>query len=581
MREQVISQKEFDTLIEKAAAEAGYSEGFGVRYCDLAKSHWWASYVRQSSEEQAKNNRLPDYLLTCAREARKLGGIVPREYIFYDTVTGEHLQRPDMIRLRQLMAARRITGCIFPLLERLSRETIHIGIFEFEAEYVRVKVHYGDAPSGTDPMSQMVRMAIASAAKFVKLANRENNRGGNIGRAVSGNVPAGKTSYGYTYCAEYQELGHGKRKLIRAWWEVNALDADGNPVWGSEAWVVVQIFYWIGHEGRSTYWVANELNRLGIKPRYAEVWSPALVGFIVKNHAYTGEHAYNKGWYVPNPTHPLGDITAEIKRTIRCPKPKDEWVYFEVPALVSDNLWQKANQNIRERGKGRGKAGKTIQALFRARVFCPKCGGILRLHRDSSCAWLTYYVCRTRGCGMRFIRVSWLDELGWDEVVRLLQSPALVDAQLKQVERHDDTIQRRIRLEQFRKRQAEAKITRIQEDQLNETSLFTRQEAAGKIEELRKVIEKADGEIARLQSIAQLEKQSEETVEATRKTLERLRDTNLKTASFEEKGELVAKLGIKIYPSEDLTHIRIFCGLNVTEPQKVSCHKTSIASPKL
>ena len=182
---------------------------------------------------------------------------------------------------------------------------------------------------------------------------------------------------------------------------------------------------------------------------------------------------------------------------------------------------------------------------------------------------------------MRFIRVSWLDELGWGEVVRLLQSPALIEAQLNQVERHDDTVQRRIRLEQFRRRQAEARITRIQEDQLADTSLLTRQEAASKIEELRKVIEKADGEIARLQSIAQLEKQGEETVEATRKAIERLRDTNLKTASFDEKAELVAKLGIKVYPSEDLTYIRIFCGLNVTEPRKVSCHKTSIASPKL
>ncbi len=47
------------------------------------------------------------------------------------------------------------------------------------------------------------------------------------------------------------------------------------------------------------------------------------------------------------------------------------------------------------------------------------------------------------------------------------------------------------------------------------------------------------------------------------------------------KAELVARLGVKIYPSEDLTYMRMFCGLNITEPQKVSCYKTSIASPKL
>jgi hypothetical protein len=47
---------------------------------------------------------------------------------------------------------------------------------------------------------------------------------------------------------------------------------------------------------------------------------------------------------------------------------------------------------------------------------------------------------------------------------------------------------------------------RLQKDQFAETSLFARQEAIGKTEELRKDVEKTDREIARLQSIAQLEK---------------------------------------------------------------------------
>jgi len=81
--------------------------------------------------------------------------------------------------------------------------------------------------------------------------------------------------------------------------------------------------------------------------------------------------------------------------------------------------------------------------------------------------------------------------------------------------------------------------------------------------------------------LVQIAKQSQEKVEATKKALEKLRDTNLKTATFQQKAELIARLGIKLYPSEDLTYMRMYCGLNITEPQKVSCHKTSIASPKL
>ena len=581
MREQLVSTERLGSLIDKAAKEAVYSEGFGIQGCDLTRSHWWAAYARQSCEEQANNNRLPEYLLTCAREAKKLGIVVPREYILYDTVTGEHLERPDMMRLRKLLLGRDIAGIVFPALDRLSREPLHQQIFEMEATHYAIRIHYADVPNGNDPNSQFTRTILAHAAKLVKLANRRNNRGGNIGRVVSGNVPAGKPSYGYTYRAEYQGLEHGKRKLIRAWWEVDVLDADGTPKWGSETWVVVQVFRWIGQEGRSTFWVANQLNQLGIKPRYAEKWSPALVGFICKNRAYTGKHAYNKAWYITNPERPLKDITAEVRRTIRRPKPEDDWAHFEVPALVSEELWRRANQNIRERGKGRGKAGKSIQALFRARAFCPKCDNIMRLHRDSKCSWLTYYVCRTKGCGMSFTRVSRLDQLGWDEVVHILESPALVETQLKGMETNDGGIQKRIRLELFHKKEAERKISRIQDDFLSDEPVITRSEATSKIEELRVVVEKADAEIARLQSVAQVTKKSQETVAAARKALEKLRDINLKTATFQQKAELVARLGIKIYPSEDLTYMRMYCGLDITEPRKVSCYKTSIASPKL
>ena len=131
------------------------------------------------------------------------------------------------------------------------------------------------------------------------------------------------------------------------------------------------------------------------------------------------------------------------------------------------------------------------------------------------------------------------------------------------------------------KKEAEKKISRIQDDFLSDEPVITRSEAARKIGELRIVIEKADAEIARLQSIAQVAKQSQETVAAAKKALERLRDINLKTATPQQKADLVAQLGVKIYPSEDFTYIRICFGLNITEPRKVSCYKTSIASPKL
>jgi len=60
-------------------------------------------------------------------------------------------------------------------------------------------------------------------------------------------------------------------------------------------------------------------------------------------------------------------------------------------------------------------------------------------------------------------------------------------------------------------------MAKIQDDQLSDTPIFTRPEAADKIEELRKVIERTNSEVERLKTVAQVTKQSQETVEA-RKT---------------------------------------------------------------
>lgn len=325
---------ELGMLVGLAAKAAGYEDGFGLSECDLSQPLYWVAYTRQSLEEQVQNNRLPDYLRTCATEARKLAVPVPREYVLYDVVTGEHLERPNMMRLRRLVAERRISGVIFPALDRLSREPLHQQVFEMEAAYYGVQLHYADAPNGNDPGSQFARSILTHAAKLVKLSNRKNAIGGNIGRAIRGLVPAFRAAYGYGYRREADIGADGRIHVKQAWWEVNELGPDGTPIWGSPAWVVAQIFTWIGTEGRTLYWVAKKLNEMGIKAPEGGKWAPARVTKIAHRQCYTGIHHYNVNARVPNPDRPLGDITAEVRRTLVRPKPEEEWVQFKVPALA-------------------------------------------------------------------------------------------------------------------------------------------------------------------------------------------------------------------------------------------------------
>ena len=64
--------------------------------------------------------------------------------------------------------------------------------------------------------------------------------------------------------------------------------------------------------------------------------------------------------------------------------------------------------------------------------------------------------------------------------------------------------------------------------------------------------------------------------------LESLRDTNLENASFDEKRNLIAKLGVKVYPSENGKIVLISSTLQFApSPLELSPQIISMASPIL
>jgi hypothetical protein len=566
---EVISRQQLDLDIAEAAKAAGYTEGFGIQGSNLMSGGLWLTYVRQSMEEQALNNRLPDYLRTSAIEARKLGVIIPLEYVFYDTVTGEHLERPNMILLRKLMAERKIAGIIFPALDRLSREPVHQQIFEMEATYYGIRLHYADAPNGNDPGSQFARSILAHAAKLVKLSNHKNSRGGNIGRMVRGFVPAQKAPYGYRYRREGEIGPDGRLHISRAWWNIDELGPDGKPVWGSPAWVVVQMFIWMDTENRTLYWTAAKLNEMGIKAPAGGKWRPARIVKIIRRHSYTGTHYYNAHSREPNPDHPLKDITAEVKRTLIRPKPREEWAECNVPALVDQDTWQRVNDQITKRGRGRGKQGKSIQALLRNRIFCPRCGKPMVVRRDGRHGDIYYHCSKyyqpwaDKPCGFRrFIpAIDWEDVI-WSDICSWLRSDRWVDEQLASEQVQDENLDKLIKLQEWKIAQVKGKIEKVSDG--FDGGIYSLEQAKERLKEYNRTIAMAEEERRRLRE--QMAKAGTQTDRvAMKKALEILRDKNLDEATFVEKMDIISKLGIKVYPSEDLKSMKVIAQLNLVD----------------
>jgi site-specific DNA recombinase len=415
--------------------------------------------------------------------------------------------------------------------------------------------------------SQFARSALTFRNKLTRLTTNRNACAGNVGRVLKGWVPSTRAAYGYLYRRDAEITQDGKVRIKRAWWEVDKLDSGDNPAPDSPADTVTRIFGWIGNEGRTSYWVADKLNQFGIKAPGGGIWSPGKVYRIVYNRCYTGKHTYNSKMRVPNPKRPLGDVTGAVKRTLLRAKPDGEAVEFNVPALISDDLWEKANKNLQSRGRGRGKQGKVILALLRSRIFCPRCGKPMVVRRKSG-KQVIYYHCSRHylswspdRCTYRgFLPGNW-DEMVWDCVYALLMQDAWLEEYLSSVEDQAKDVERLIKLEQQKIPRSQNIITKIREG--FEAGIYSIDDAKVRIAGCQDAIGKAEQEIRRIRE--QVNNYSTSTIDSdtVRQKLQQLATKNLEEATFEEKRDIINKLSIRVYPSEDLKTMRVKCGLKL------------------
>jgi len=160
----------------------------------------------------------------------------------------------------------------------------------------------------------------------------------------------------------------------------------------------------------------------------------------------------------------------------------------------------------------------------------------------------------------RFIPGTW-DELVWGDICTWLRDDAWVEQQLMSEESQDENVEKLIRLQQLKISQARAKTAKVQEG--FEGSVYSLADAKKRIVDLQETTTKAEDEIQRLQQAVRARRSSTADINATREELKALRDRNLDATTFEEKLDVVSRLGIKIYPSEDLESMRVLCELNL------------------
>jgi len=402
-----------------------------------------ALYARVSSDRQKENHTISSQLAALVEYADSHGYLIPPEWRFQDEgYSGATLLRPGLEALRDLAAAGHISAALVFSPDRLSRKYAYQVLLAEELSRCGVELVFLKAPSGATPEDQLLVQFQGMIAEYERAQIAERSRRGKRFRAQQGsiNVLSG-APYGYRYVR--------KSDTSAAYYEVLE----------SEAAVVRLVYEEYTRQGHSINAIARMLNQRQIPTRTETTrWERSTVWGMLRNPAYRGRACYGKTELRPRQriTRPLRQRNGLASRdSANHERPPQDWIEIAVPALVSEETFALAQEQL-EQNK-RHSPRRTIEpTLLQGMLVCERCGyGLYRTSTQTSARRLYYYRCigsdayrHLKGavCDNPPVRQDHLDQVVWQEVVRLLEDPRIIQDELNrrlEATRNSDPLQQR------------------------------------------------------------------------------------------------------------------------------------------
>src|SRR6516225_9915838 len=435
-----------------------------------------AIYARVSSDRQKENHTIASQTAALIEYAQKNGYSVPPEWVFQDEgYSGAVLVRPGLERLRDLAAEGQIAAALVYSPDRLSRKYAYQVLLSEELSRCGVELIFLKAPAGTTPEDQLLVQFQGMIAEYERAQIAERCRRGKKHMAQHGgvNVLSG-APYGYRYVK--------KSDTSAAFFEV--IEA--------EAKIVRMVFETYTQQRFSINAIARLLNERQIATRTGKGrWERSTVWGMLRNPAYRGTACYGKTEQRlrQRVTRPLRQRKALPSRDVGGhERPRAEWIEIAVPALVSEEMFALAQEQL-ETNKHHSPRRTMEPTLLQGILVCEQCGyGLYRTSTHTSKHKLNYYRClgsdgyrRLNGplCTNRPIRQDYLDEFVWNEIIRLLDDPRLIQAE---IDRRREAAQK---ADPLRKREEELRREQVCVEKSSERLVTAYQEGLLTLPQLR------------------------------------------------------------------------------------------------
>jgi len=373
-------------------------------------------YARVSSDDRGKDGRnLAGQLEMCREFALENGWQIVAELSEDDRgASGASFELPELNHARDMAQKGEFDVLVVREIDRLSRKLAKQLIVEEQlnrsgVEVVYVLASYENSPEGR--LNKHIRATIAEyerekiAERMVR-GRRQVVKNGKI--MLHGNKPP----YGYRLSGDGKNL----------------------EIYEDEAAVVRLIYTWYidgDEKGRrlSTREIAKRLTQMKV-PTWADLrgtfkkrgkgeWSWRLVIRILQSETYAGRWQYGK------------------RNTFNGNKinPREWWITFNVPPIVSEEMWRKA-QTQKKLNTAESKRNIKREYLLRGRVRCALCQSSVNCYATVPQERKLYLYYRCNGlmgnianieCNLPSFRVDIVDKIVWNWIKNLLTKPGVLE----------------------------------------------------------------------------------------------------------------------------------------------------------
>ena len=386
-----------------------------------------AIYARVSSDRQKEERTIGSQLAALSEFSRNGAFTVPEQWIFQDEgYSGASLIRPGLERLRDLACEGTLEAILIYSPDRLSRKYAYQVLLVEEFARQGIEIIFIRSPKASTPEEHLLLQFQGMIAEYERAQITERTRRGKRFRAKSGlvNVLSG-APYGYQYIK--------KTETSSAYYHVIEEEAE----------IVRTVFKLYAKDALSINAIARWLNDHQIPTRQRKsLWERTTVWAMLRNPAYKGTACFGKTRSVERQkiTRPLrkrGGFSPRCSAHQECPK--EQWIEIPVPALVSEDIFQLAQERLQT--NKRHSPRRTIEpTLLQSMLVCKNCGyAYYRTSTRTSKSKLYYYRClgsddyrypQGRVCPNRPIRQDYIDQIVWEQVVELLANPEVVRAEI-------------------------------------------------------------------------------------------------------------------------------------------------------